>query len=101
MGSLTYVNERPLRLPIQKGIPNYMAESILKNAPIMVIDPEIAGRMYTVRNLTDQQLTALEDCDFIIIHPLLNLSYVGGVWEPVPLGTVKEMDGVMTIEKEV
>lgn len=81
----------------QKPATQTMAE--LLKAPIIVIDPDIAGRIYCCKDLSAQQLEALVDCDFIVVHPLLNIFYAEGCWNAIAMGQVREMDGVLTIEK--
>lgn len=81
----------------QKPATQTMAE--LLKAPILVIDPDIAGRIYCCKDLSEQQLEALTDCDFIVVHPLFNLYYSEGCWNAIVMGQVKEMNGVLTIEK--
>ena len=65
---------------------------------VIVIDPdENPPRAFAVRGVSDQELTALSDCDYTIVDPLLNQIYVFGSWEPISIGTIHQDGGIVQV----
>ena len=84
-------------IPHQSASARNLTMADMLKSPIIVIDPEEPYRINTIPEATQQQLQALEDCDYIIVHPLLNLVYKNGSWEPIPLGQISQTESVVVV----
>lgn len=85
------------QIPHQSATDRDLTMADMLKSPIIIIDPEEPFRINTISNVTQQQLQVLEDCDYIIIHPLLNLVFKEGSWEPIPLGQISQTESVVVV----